>query len=288
MHDIAFAPESFNPQEIRGIKILDAKELQMKEVKGLDFTGISDLAYDKKHGLFALSDKGYAFRLDLEIKNKKIARLNILDSFWLKNKKSEQLPKKKSDAEGMDFYKDSLVISFERRPRVSLFNLNGVKLKNYDISPVLKDIRNYQGKNSALESVTIHPEFGMITAAQKPLKHVDQSMHTLFSQKQRWHFSADADVTAIQSMPDGSLLILEREFRLFGLEHTLWLKKVPIMECESAVCPAQTLAVLKSIDGWELDNFEGLTHIEDDMYLMISDDNDSFLQKCIIVLFQVR
>jgi len=66
------------------------------------------------------------------------------------------------------------------------------------------------------------------------------------------------------------------------------LKKVPIMECKGTSCAAKTLATLKSSDGWRLDNFEGLTRIRDDIYLMISDDNDSFLQECIVVLFQVR
>lgn len=89
-------------------------------------------------------------------------------------------------------------------------------------------------------------------------------------------------------MSDGSLLILEREFHLLSLGHTLWLKKVPLMECKANTCPAKTLIKLKSSDGWELDNFEGLTRIGDDLYLMISDDNDSFLQECIVVLFQVK
>lgn len=288
MQDIDFIPDSFDAKEISGIKILDAKKLQMKAFNGLDFSEISDLAYDKEKGLFALSDKGYVFRLELEIKNKKIDRLDIKDAFWLKNRKAERLSRKKRDAEGMDFDKGSLLISFEGLPKVSFFDLHGVKIKNHKIAPLLKDIKNYQGKNSALESVTMHPKFGMITAPQKPLNHADQSMHTLFSQDRRWRFKADADITAIQSMPDGSLLVLEREFHLLRFGHTLWLKKIPLMECKDNLCPAKTLMKVKSSDGWKLDNFEGLTHIRDDLYLMISDDNDSFLQECIIVLFQLR
>lgn len=288
MQDIDFSPSSFDAKEIRDVKILDAKKLKMKEVNGLAFSEISDLAYDEEEGLFALSDKGYVFKLDLEIKNNKLHKLEIKNAFWLKNKKAERLSSKKRDAEGMDLNKGSLLISFEGRPKVSLFDLHGVKIKNYKIAPVLRDIKNYQGKNSALESVTIHPAFGMITAPQKPLNHTDQSMHTLFSQERRWRFKADADITAIQSMSEGSLLVLERKFHILSLGHTLWLKRVPLMECKGNVCPTKTLMNLKSSDGWKLDNFEGLTRIGDDLYLMISDDNDSFLQECIVVLFQVR
>ncbi len=288
MQDIDFTPDPFDEKDISGITILDAKKLQMEDLNGLAFTGISDLAYDKEQGLFALSDNGYIFKLDIEIKDNKIVNLEVIDAFLLKNKKAKPFSKKKRDAEGMDFLNGALLISFERKPRVSLFDLKGVKIKSYEIAPVLKDIDNYQSKNSALESVTMHPEFGMITLPQRPLIHAKESIHTLYSQSQRWHFKADADVTAVQSMPDGSLLVLERAFHIVGLDHTVWLKKVPIMECKEKVCPAQVLATLKSSDGWKLDNFEGLTRVHDDVYLMISDDNESFLQDCILVLFQVR
>jgi hypothetical protein len=60
------------------------------------------------------------------------------------------------------------------------------------------------------------------------------------------------------------------------------------MECETEVCPARLLAFMKSSEGWTLDNFEGLTHIKDNIYMMVSDDNGSFLQKCIVVLFEIK
>jgi hypothetical protein len=31
-----------------------------------------------------------------------------------------------------------------------------------------------------------------------------------------------------------------------------------------------------------------LTRIKDDLYLMISDDNGSFMQECIVVLFEIK
>ena len=35
-----------------------------------------------------------------------------------------------------------------------------------------------------------------------------------------------------------------------------------------------TLAVLKSRDGWRLENFEGLTHHRDGRYFIVSDNDD--------------
>ena len=60
------------------------------------------------------------------------------------------------------------------------------------------------------------------------------------------------------------------------------------MECETGSCSSKNLAALKRRDGWKLDNFEGLTRIKDELYLMISDDNGSFFQECIDVLFEIK
>jgi len=288
MKEIDFSPELPAYDTAGSIRILDSRVLTFEDFGGLSFAGISDLAYDGKRALYAVSDKGRLFELEFSLQDNRIETLLLKNAFRLKSKDGKPLKKKKRDAEGLDFYKGSLIISFERKPKVSLFDLKGVKIKNVDIPSVLEDIKNYQGKNSVLESVVMHPDFGVITAPQRPLKHTDEKVHTLFSLEQRWKFKADADITAIETMSDGSLLVLEREFRLFSLGHTIWLKKVPIKACENGLCQAETLAKLDSSDGWRLDNFEGLTRIDNEHYLMISDDNDSFLQKCIIVLFEVK
>lgn len=255
---------------------------------GISFMEISDLAYDTSKGLFALSNKGDLFSFELKIEDNKIHSLKLENAGHLKNKKGKQFSKKKRDAEGMDFHKGKLLISFERKPKVSSFTLEGRKIENLEIPPVLRDIKNYQGKNSALEALIHHPTIGLITAPQKPLKHMNQEVHTLFSKDKRWSFHADASLTAMENMSDGSLLVLEREFHPLSLGHTIWLKKVDIMDCRKGLCKTEVLAKLESSDGWKLDNFEGLTRIDEKRYLMISDDNDSFLQKCILVLFEVK
>ncbi len=288
MEDVRFASESPDPESTKGITILDSKVLDFDDFKGLSFVGISDLAYDAEGLLYAVSDKGYLFGLEVSIADNTIQDMRIRHAYRLRSKAGKVLSRKKSDAEGLDFSKGALLISFERKPKVSVFKLNGVKIKNVSIPPVLEDINNYQGKNSALESVVMHPDFGLITAPQRPLKHEDKKVHTLYSLEKRWRFKADADITAIETMSDGSLLVLEREFRLLRMRHTIWLKKVPLKTCVDGFCQADTLAKLDSADGWRLDNFEGLARIGKDRYLMISDDNDSFLQECIVVLFQVK
>lgn len=287
METIDIFPKRYAPSDIRGIRILDAKTISFKPIEEMAFTDISALAYDVQRGLFALSNKGYLFKLDLQIEQKKIKGLELKEAHALRTKKGKRLKKKKRDAEGMALSEEGLIISFERRPKVSLYDFKGTKVKNYPLPQKLQDIDNYTRANKALESVTKHPLFGVITAPEAPLKDTDADYHTLYSLDKKWRFKASGEITAMESLPDNNLLILERDYNLFR-GHSIWLSRVNIMECETGRCRSENLARLKSSDGWKLDNFEGLTHIKDDLYLMISDDNGSFLQKCILVLFEIK
>lgn len=284
MEDIELSPRVYEKSDIQGIVILDAKILHFKKHAGREFSGISALAYSQKKGLYALSDNGYLFNLSLELKNKKIQNLTLNKGMALKTKKGNIL--KHNDAEGMAFSKKGLIISFERDPKVSLFSFDARKIKDFPLPSVLKKINNYQKKNKALESLVIHPDFGLITAPEAPLKHEDKKIHTLYSVDKRWKFKANGKITSMEVMPDKNLLILEREFSFLS-GHSITLTKLDISSCDKGLCSSETLASLHSSKGWELDNFEGLTHIKDNIYLMISDDNENFLQKCIVVLFEV-
>ncbi|HIC44099.1 MAG TPA: hypothetical protein EYO73_07355, partial [Sulfurimonas sp.] len=145
MKDFNIFPSSFETSDTPGIHILDVKELSFDSINGIRFSGISALAYSNAKGLYALSDRGYLFNLELSIKAKKIRDLKIVDAWVLKNKKSKAL--KHNDAEGMSLSKDGLIISFERDPKVSLFTYEGRKVKNLAIASVLKDIKNYDAKD---------------------------------------------------------------------------------------------------------------------------------------------
>ncbi len=287
MKTIDIFPKNYASSDVGSIKILDAKSISFRPVNEVEFTDVSALAYDERRGLFALSNKGYLFKLDLQIAQKKIKSLALQEAYVLRTKEGKRLKKKKRDAEGMALSEEGLVISFERRPKVSLYDFKGRKIKNYPLTEALQDIDNYTRPNKALESVAKHPLFGVITAPEAPLKESNTDYHTLYSVNKKWRFKASGEITSIELMPDNNLLILERDFNLFR-GHSIWLSRVNIMACAAGVCPSENLATLKRSDGWKLDNFEGLTRIKENLYLMISDDNGSFLQACIVVLFEIK
>lgn len=283
--DVAFFPKTYKHSDIKGISILDVKEVFFEEENEIAFSGVSALAYSQEKVLYALSDRGYLYHLDVEIDNRKIEKLLLKKRIPLKNKKSKIL--KNNDAEGMAWSEKGLIISFERDPKISLFDVNARKINNLKIPKVLRRIKNYQKKNRALESVVFHPRFGLVTAPESALKHEDETSHVLYALDRRWKFKAQGKITSLEVMPDNKVLILQREFDILK-GHTITLSTIDLEGCTEQWCQTETLASMKSEDGWNLDNFEGLTWIRDDLYLMISDDNENFLQKCIMILFEVK
>lgn len=264
------------------IKILDVKELIFENVNEL-----SALAY-KDNNLYALSNLAYLHKFSIDIKNNKINSLKLLSTVKLKNKKSHELKNKKSDSEGMVLVGSKLYISFERKPRVDIFSLNGKKIKKYKIQKKLKNIDNYRGKNKALESITYLKKIGIVVAPEVALEKEDENYHYIYSKNKFYKFKASAKLSALESIDDYTLLSLERYYNFFSSRRIITLKKIYLKNCKNDICKSDVLAILDSDNGWNLDNFEGLTKISKNRYLMVSDDNQNIFQKTLLVLFEIK
>ena len=270
------------------IKILDSKFLYFKNKNDVPFHEISDLAY-KNNILYFVSDEGYLYKFFLLIKNQKINILQYLNAYTLKNKKMHKLKKKKSDSEGLAFYKDALLISFERKHRISLYSKKAVKIKKVKIHHDLQNKNNYVSKNKGLEAVSFNAKYGVITAPELPLKNQDNQYHILYTCKKVFKFMADGNIVGLEFMNKDDILVLLREFNYITRRRVTSLVQVGLNHCnKKRICQSRVLAKLDSNDGWHLDNFEGLTKVDKNQYLIVSDDNDNFLQKTLLVLFEIK
>lgn len=251
------------------INILDTKKVSVLNIDGLSVTELSALAYNNKT-LFALSDKGYLFKYELDIKNKKINYMKLLSASKLKDKKGENLKPKKSDAEGMVYVDDKLIISFERKPKVLYFSLDAYIIKKVKINKQLKKENTYISKNKMLEAVTYSDKYGVITTPELPLKHFDRCSHTLYSKKKTYSFKQCGNITALEFIDEDNILVLYRDMSLsiFNLE----LSKLNKLDSK------------KEFDAY---SFEGLTKVDHNLYLIVSDNNDRVFQKTLFVLFEI-
>jgi hypothetical protein len=81
--------------------------------------------------------------------------------------------------------------------------------------------------------------------------------------------------------------VLERSYTGLFNPFVVTLKKVYINACSTDMCETKMIAKMNNHKGWELDNFEGLAHVGKNRYVMVSDDNENFFQRTLLIYFEV-
>jgi len=280
-----------------GIKILDQKQLSFSNIKGIKFSEISDAAYHQKtKKLYLLSDEGKLFTFKVKF-TEIIEDLQPLDAVKLTKKNGKTFKKWQHDSEGMVFDgKGKLIISFEGKAKIAHFHKNSNKygrmIRKYKLPKKLRDTKNYRSKNKSLEALAWHSKYGILTATEWPLKKDNKKRQTIYALNgKEWHFQAEAEgksaISAIEVMDDGNILVLERSYTGLMNPFVVTLKKVYIHDCKKKMCKTKVLAKMNSHKGWNIDNFEGLTKVGKHRYVIVSDDNDNFFQKTLLVYFEV-
>jgi hypothetical protein len=274
-------------------------------ISGLPLAGLSGLAWDNDESiLYAISDKGNIFHLQPTISDGLLKKINIEAAYPLTDQSGKPLHGNFEDAEGIVLFNSNngkqndsqLLISFEGKPRLNLYSNKGEWISSIDLPHKLKEIDHYQSKNKALEAVAHHPKFGIITAPEYSLKNTKKNEVTLYSTSgKRWRIArypkSSSALVALEFLPNGSLLLLERIFEsaLQPIEIVLrqtWLT----LNCEykkNARCKSNTLAIFNSARGWSIDNFEGLTRHKDNHFFMVSDNNGMWFQRTLLSYFEI-
>ena len=296
IYDVDMKPP-LQKNDYMGIRILDQKRLSFDKIQGVKFSGLSDLTYDDKtETLYLLSDKGALFAFNAHFSNT-IDLLIPISSAQLKNKKGKTLRKWKRDSEGLTLDGNNrLLISFEGEAKIEWFHKNskkyGCMIRNYQLPKKLQKTKNYRSKNKSLESLAWHKKYGILTATEWPLKKNDKKQHTVYALSgKEWHFKAEPErkssVVAMEVMDDGNLLVIERSYTGLMNPFIITLKKVYIKNNKFKMCKTKILAKMNNHRGWDIDNFEGLAKVGKNRYVMISDDNDNFFQKTLLIYFEV-
>ena len=280
------------------IHILDQKILSFQRIEGVKFSEISDLAYDKKmQKLYMVGDKGTLFTFHAQFTHT-IDKLYPTGATKLRKKSGKRFKKWKRDSEGLvlDGHR-RLCISFEGDAKVAWFHKNskqfGSLIHTYKLPKVLRKKRHYRSPNKSLEALAWHPRYGLLTAAEWPLKKDHKKRQTIYGLKgKRWHFKAEPEarsaVVAMEVMDDGNVLVMERSYTGLLNPFVITLKKVYLNQIHQGWCRTKILAKMNSHKGWNVDNFEGLAKVGKDRYIMISDDNENFFQQTVLLYFEVK
>lgn len=234
----------------------------------------SDLAFNEEtHTLYIVGDKGDFYLYDVSFNG------NTIDlKYQYEYKITHPTENFNIDSEGLTINaEEELIISFEGEPRISKITTDAELTESYTLPEKLNNGTDYAGSNSMLEALAWHGEYGILTAAEFPLNGKPKTEQTIYAlDGTEWHFKAEdhenSAVTAIEVMDDGNLLILERSYDEDTISFYITLKKLYLDDCNAEQeCKTQTLYSKRHY----FINYEGLTSVGENRYLMVSDNQSS-------------
>jgi hypothetical protein len=157
----------------------------------------------------------------------------------------------------------------------------------------LRNPSNYADPNKALEAVTLHARRGVLTGPEQPIRSIAEGQIPVFRMDGTYwlyplHPASRSSLVAVEALPDGSLLTLERAFVSMVNPLVISLRRAEFPPDDgSAALMVSDLAVFDTSQGWLLDNFEGLTRHRERFFFMVSDDNRRSLQSTLLVYFEL-
>ena len=96
----------------------------------------------------------------------------------------------------------------------------------------------------------------------------------------------NSSLVAMESLPDGSMVTLERGYGFFLVPLVISLRRARWTPAGDAL-EVQTLAVMDSSRGWSVDNFKGLARHRGMKFFIVSDDNNRAYQRTLLVYLEV-
>jgi hypothetical protein len=267
------------------------------------FGGLSGLIVESgTNRLLSISDEGHCFAGTLNYEGSAPAGITSARMGELLALNGRALTRKRdSDAEGLTLLDGNLtrgtaLVSFERNHRIGRYPIvDGLLQAPAGLMKLPADSRR-MSPNKGLEVLTVMsggPHRGSPVAMSERLL-TPEGHHTgwIFGkgEPQRFHITdiGEFDLTGAASLPDGSLLLLERRFRwLEGVKMRLRLFK-PSDLVQGAVMAGETL--IQADLTAEIDNMEGIAVHRDTrgatVITLVSDDNyNATLQRTILLQF---
>jgi len=262
-----------------------------REISGLAWSGDDRI-------LYAITDDGQLMHLRPRFDHGQLTALDLLAAHRLTDTAGVALGQGASDAEGLALLagedghpgNSRLLISFEGRPVLAEHRPDGRRLRVRALPSPLADARRYTGTNLGLEALAWHPVHGAILAPERPLRGGGSSAVTLYADDgARWRYlvdvAAEQSITGLDSLPDGSLLALERRYTRPWLPLVITLSRLHLAADGLQV---GRLARFSSADGWPVDNFEAIAYHRDGCFFIASDDNASRWQRALVVYLSLR
>ncbi len=286
------------------VRLRGTVRIPFQRIDGFKVTELSALAWDEDEQiLYALNDRSTFYHLAVTLDHHRLQTVTVLKALKLLDSKGHPLKPGVRDSEGLFLRKahngqagdTELVISFEGQPRIQRHTPQGPFLGAIPLPAVLRDKAHYRDASKSLESVTEHPQYGVLTAPEWPLKNVGKHRTRVYALSgEFWEWDAypapNSAVVALEMLDQQRLWVLERAFSAVWRPLIISLREVQLTpHCMNGQgdCAVQQLFALDNSQGWLIDNFEGLTQHQERFFFMVSDDNESGLQRTLLSYFEL-
>jgi hypothetical protein len=285
--------------EAPSLEALDSVKITADGASGIRIEELSGLAWDEDEQLlYAVSDGGVLHHFRVRLEGNRIAEVQPVFSAPLATIANETARGPVTNAEGLTAVNDSngkrsdteLLVAFEDGPAIARFTPQGKWIAEVGLPVPLADKTRYSKKNSRLESVAFDERHGVLTAPERPLVGEPENLHTIYAADgTNWSFKAfgpDSRLKAIQKLPAGNLLILERSREEKGGTPTARLRYLDLAACSAGgECSPGELSAAP--DPMLVNNFEGLARLSDDLFLIVTDMKGKDKDPTTLVLFKI-
>ncbi|MBK6659847.1 MAG: esterase-like activity of phytase family protein [Proteobacteria bacterium] len=248
--------------------------------------------------LIAVSDLGFLVHFKPHFHDGMLVGVSYCASHALRDAAGDALQGRWRDAEGLSLRpgpspsEEQLLVSFEQRPRIQRYTLDGHLLGALPLPEDLRPPARYRHPNRALEAVTETRRYGVVTAPELPMAGQTGRgipVTSLTGPSFEFHGLDErySGLVGLETLPDDNLLVLERRYVSPFRPLIIALSRMTLPDQPAGAVRQRELARFDTTAGWAMDNFESVARHAGNRYFMVSDDNASPLQHGLLLYFEV-
>lgn len=274
------------------VQVLDVLVLGESRVAGEKVGEFSALVFDPaRQTLLAISDRGYIATLAVDMSGDRLARVDVTALQVLKGPDGAPMPDGTFNPEAAAMLPDGTVaIVDETTARLAVFDASGQWLRDDVLPEAVSDVTLQASEKDGIEALAWTPVTGFVAVSEEPHQGQPRHLHTVHTaQAGAWVIDTtgpeSVSIKAMESVGD-QFFVLERTRDSQTDALTPYLRILDRTECQaSGTCTGRRL----SIDlGDMVDaDFEGLVHLGNGRFLMVSDDKIDGDLRSVFVLFSL-
>jgi hypothetical protein len=140
--------------------------------------------------------------------------------------------------------------------------------------------------------VCVDDQLGILVAPEVPRPDAPAGATRIYSLSGRsWRYRPEPDhrVTAMECLGNGELLVVEVDYGRLLAHSALALKRVRLDASAGPDAGTQVTQIIRldTAQGYAIDNFEGLARHRGMRFFLVSDNNDLFFQRTLLLYFEL-